>query len=160
MNKLFTISFFILSSCGSSSGPITEEEKMLITRDVKQMLQNYYADIRKAGLEAEFDYLDSSSEFFWVPPGFSSAISYDSVAAILRKNAGLFRSVINEFDTLSIIPISNHLATYTARISSTITDTMDNTNSTLLIETGVVIKRAGGWKLLNGQTSVIDKRGH
>jgi len=43
----------MLSSCGSYSGTITEEEKMNITRDVQQMLHNYYDDIRKTGLEAE-----------------------------------------------------------------------------------------------------------
>src|SRR5688572_16314126 len=110
MTKLFTMCVLMLSSCGSYSGTITEEEKLNITRDVQQMLHNYYDDIRKTGLEAEFKYLDSSPDFYWVPPGFSSAISYDSVTVILKKNAGVFRSVINEFDTLYIVPISNDIA--------------------------------------------------
>jgi hypothetical protein len=129
---------------------------MIITRDVKQMLYNYYDDIRKTGLEAEFKYLDSSPEFHWVPPGFSSAISYDSVASILKKNTGLFRSIVNRFDTLTIVPIGRNVASYTARISSTILDTTNKTNTVLMVETGVVIKRPGGWRLLSGQTSVID----
>jgi hypothetical protein len=129
---------------------------MIITRDVKQMLYNYYDDIRKTGLEAEFKYLDSSSEFHWVPPGFSSAISYDSVASILKKNTGLFRSIVNRFDTLTIVPIGRNVASYTARISSTILDTTNKTNTVLMVETGVVIKRPGGWRLLSGQTSVIN----
>jgi hypothetical protein len=154
MLRVLILYSFILVSCSQSAENPTDEEKRIIIRDVKQMLHHYCTDIGKTGLEAEFNYLDSSSDFSWVPPGFSSAISFDSVAFILRKNAGLFRSVNNQFDSLKIVPLGKHLASYTANINSTSIDTAGKEYVSSLVETGIVIKRAGGWKLLKGQTSI------
>jgi hypothetical protein len=120
-----------------------------------QTLDSYYNDIRKLGLTAEFKYLDNSSEFFWVPPGYSDAIAYDSVVTILKQNAPKYKSIDNSFDTLRIIPLSRELATYTGRLHSTMTDTADRIITFSLVETGILIKRPDGWKLLNGQTTIL-----
>jgi hypothetical protein len=82
-------------------------------------------------------------------------ISYDSVAAVLTLNSPKFVSVENTFDTLRIIPLTTELATYTAKLRSVMKDTSGNVSSVNLIETGVVIKRKDGWKLLSGQTSLL-----
>jgi hypothetical protein len=92
-----------------------------------------------------------------VPPGYSSAISYDSVANILKTNAPKFKLVDNRFDTFIIIPLNWELASYTARINSHMKDTLGNKLIFELAETGILIKRKGGWKLLNGQTSLLNK---
>jgi hypothetical protein len=129
-----------------------------VVRDsVRTTLHRYYEDIGRRGLTAEFNYLDSSAGFFWVPPGYSSALSYDSVRSILQKSAPMFTSVYNTFDTLCIFPLSLDLASYTCRIRSVMTDTSGKTNSCTLMETGILIRRKTGWKLLNGQTSVINQ---
>ncbi|HTE25239.1 hypothetical protein [Flavitalea sp.] len=156
MIRVFALSALIITSCGESSIILTEDEKKIITRDVKQTLQNYSDDIRKTGLKAEFKYLDSSSDFFWVPPGYNSAISYDSVAFILKQNAPLLTSINNVYEILKIVPIGKYQACYTARVISNVTDTKGNSSTTSLIETGVLIKRPTGWKLLSGQTSMIN----
>jgi hypothetical protein len=131
-----------------------EAEKKLIIDSITQTLNTYYDDIRAEGLIAEFRYLDNSAEFYWVPPGFSVAISYDSVASIIKQNAPLLKSVDNKWDTLRIDPFSHELATYTGRLHSIVTDTAGHVSETSLIETGVLIKRPDGWKLLSGQTAV------
>jgi hypothetical protein len=136
---------------------LTSEEEQDIINSIQQMLNNYYKDISKEGLTAEFNYLDNSPDFFWVPPGYSTAISYDSVAKILKLNAPLFRSVDNAFDTLRITPLNRESAIYTARLSSIMTDTSGVVSKLLLVETGVLIKRNDGWKLLSGQTSVVEE---
>jgi hypothetical protein len=136
---------------------LTEDEKASIAEDIRQTLNNYYNDIRKSGLTAEFKYLDNSSDFFWVPPGHSSSISYDSVTTILKQNAPKYKSIDNSFDTLGIIPLSKELATYTGRINSTMTDTAGKTMTLELLETGILIKRREGWKLLSGQTSILNR---
>jgi SnoaL-like domain len=153
----FTL-FAILTivSCRQSS-PLTENEKARIIGDVRQTLDNYYNDIRKSGLTAEFQYLDNSSEFYWAPPGYNISISYDSVATILNQNAQNYKSVDNSFDTLRITPLSKEYATYTGRLTSRMTDTTGRTTTISLVETGVLIKREDGWKLLNGQTSILNK---
>ena len=134
-----------------------EAEKKLIIDSVTQTLNRYYDDIRAEGLMAEFRYLDNSPEFYWVPPGFSVAISYDSVASILRQNAPLLKDIDNKWDTLRIDPLSHELATYTGRLHSIVTDTAGHVSETSLVETGLLIKRRNGWKLLSGQTSVYSQ---
>jgi hypothetical protein len=155
MIRVFALSVLLIASCGQSSLTLTEDQKKVITREVEQTLNNYCDDVRKMGFNAEFKYLDSSPDFFWVPPGFSSAISYDSVAFILKRNAPLFKSINNVYETLRIVPIGERQACYTAKVFSTMTDRAGNKSIISLVETGVLIKRSSGWKLLNGQTSVL-----
>lgn len=141
-------------SCGDKA-TLTDTEKNEISSGVRQTLYNYYNDIKKSGLTAEFNYLDNSKEFFWVPPGFTGAISYDSVAAILNKNAKLFTSVNNTFDTLIIVPLRSDLANYTCRLTSAMTLVNGKSSTMSMVETGTVIKRKNGWKLLCGQTTIL-----
>ena len=143
----------LLVACRHSS--LTERDKII--RDVRATLENYHRDIKRAGLKAEFDYLDNSEHFSWTPPGYTFAIPYDSVATILNMNAGKFASVDNSFDTLRITPLSDELASYTGRLSSRVTDTSGITAIVSLVETGLMIKRPDGWKLLNGHTSILNK---
>jgi hypothetical protein len=146
--------FSVLLSCQSGNS-LSETDKQAITEEIRQTLHQYYADIEKSGLTAELRYLDSSDNFFWVPPGFESPISYDSVVSHVRYSAPLFPSIVNKWDTLRIIPHTKELASYTGKLRSTFTDTTGITETHLLIETGVVIKRKDGWKLLNGQTATL-----
>lgn len=154
--KLTVFILLIVSACQQKKAAMSDEAKADVVTEVRQTLNNYLAAVKRDGLTAEFDYLDHSSDFFWVPPGYNSPISYDSVAAFLRTSASLFKSVENSFDTLRIIPLTEELATYTAKLRSVMTDTSGNVTSIKLIETGVVIKRNDRWKLLSGQTSLID----
>jgi hypothetical protein len=63
---------------------------------------------------------------------------------------------INKFDSLVIKPLSLEIATYTGLIKSMTIDKNGTVMSFSLMETGVVIKRKSGWKLLSGQTSMIN----
>ncbi|MEZ4809256.1 MAG: nuclear transport factor 2 family protein [Allomuricauda sp.] len=134
---------------------ITTDENIEVIQNVRQTLNDYYDDIRESGLTAEFKYLDDSKEFFWTPPGYSSAISYDSVVTILKQNAPLYQSIDNQWDTLRVTPLTKSLAAYTGRLRSTMTDTSGHVFSVKLVETGLLIKRHDGWKLLCGQTATI-----
>jgi len=138
--------------CQTLSG----KEQQSIIKEIRQTLDDYVKDVKSGGLTAEFKYLDSSVDFFWVPPGYQSAISYDSVATVLKQNALKFKSVDNLYDSLRIIPLARHLASYTARVNSTITDTTGAVFKSSLIETGILIRRKDGWKLLNGQTAILN----
>jgi len=134
---------------------LSEKKQHTIIQQIRQTLDDYVKDVKSGGLTAEFKYLDSSVDFFWVPPGYQSAISYDSVASVLKQNAPKFKLVDNSYDSLRIIPLTRNLASYTARVSSTMTDTAGVVSKTSLVETGILIRRKDGWKLLNGQTAVI-----
>jgi hypothetical protein len=136
---------------------LTENEKGEIIADVKLTLDNYYNDIRKSGLTAEFKYLDTSPDFFWVPPGYSNAVSYDGIVSAIKQNALRYKLVDNSFKKLQIIPHTQELVTYTGQLSSTLTDTAGRVSHYSLVETGVMIRRPDGWKLLNGQTSMLNQ---
>jgi hypothetical protein len=157
MNKIPLLSLLLtLFACGQPAA-LTETEKKPIIEEVRKTFDNYYNDVRKHGLTAEFKYLDSSEDFFWVPPGFGGPISYDSIVAILTPAAKQFRRIDNVPDTIRIIPVSREIAIYTAKLHSNTLDTSGNNVLTGLLETGVVIKRKDGWKLLSGQTSILKK---
>jgi uncharacterized protein len=148
--------FIAASSCDLSPSELTDAEKSSVVKEARLMLDNYYAEIKKGGLTAEFKYLDNSPEFFWIPPGFDEPISYDSVASILRQNAPSLKSIDNSWDTLRITPITSEVAAYTGRLRSLTIDTKGKHSEYVLIETGVLIKRKDGWKLLNGRTSMLN----
>lgn len=152
---VFCVLISLLLSC-SNQGNYDSFDKQKTVQEITQTFISYHQDIKTKGMTAEFAYLDSSADFFWVPPGYSNSLSYDSVAKVLRQNAPLFVSIDNSFDTLRIIPLNSEMATYTGKVHSTMTDTSGHVTTVELIETGTVIKRKDGWKLLNGQTAVID----
>ncbi len=151
--KLSLIAFFILTSCKQPG--ITEAENAEVIAEVRQTLQNYYDDIKKSGLNAEFKYLDNSTDFFWVPPGYSGPIFYDSVVSTIKGNAARYMSVDNSFDTLHIVALSRRYATYTGRLRSIMRDTSGQISTYTMLETGILTKRSDGWKLLSGQTAIV-----
>ena len=136
----------------------SDKDRKAISDTVRQTLNNYYADIKKDGLFAEFRYLDISSEFFWVPPGYPSSLSYDSISSILKKNAPLYKSINNTWETLKVNSLTPELTNYTGTTKSIMTDSSGKVFELRLIETGLIIKRKDGWKLLNGQTSIISNK--
>jgi hypothetical protein len=152
------LGILLFLSFGSCSRPenLTKKDKETIIQNINQTLSNYYKDIKEKGLTAEFNYLDHSEDFFWVPPGFKSAISYDSVVIILKSTAPKFSLIDNRFDTLTIVPLSKTLAAYTGKIRSVMKDTSGQEKTYLLLETGIMIKRENTWKILNGQTAMIN----
>ncbi len=144
-----------LTSC-SQTDKLNESEKELIINDVIEMFGNYHNDIRKDGLTAEFKYLDQSSDFFWVPPGYKSALSYDSVRQILEINAKSFQAIEFNWDTLQVFPLSDKIANYSGIVRGSMIDTFGIKTSVLIIESGTVIKRSDGWKLLSGQSAILN----
>lgn len=125
-------------------------------KEVEKMLHSYYADVSENGLTAEFDYLDNSKDFFWNPPGYNSTLNYAEVKREVTKNAGLFSSLNYHWDTLQVFPLSNSLVNYTGIVKGEMIDTLGGTTTVKLLESGTAIKRTTKWKILNGQTSIIN----
>lgn len=138
------------------SKTFTSEEKTQVSNEVVALLGAYNSDIREGGLMTEFKYLLESPDFFWVPPGYGSALSYDSVKTIITQNAPSLARVDNTWDTLRVVPLSKTSATYTGRLKSVVTDTSGQVFESTLLETGVLIKTSEGWKLLGGQSRIIE----
>jgi hypothetical protein len=155
MKTVVTIYCILIFACNKPQ-VLTEQTREKIRLEVQSMFQDYATAVKQSGLTAEFNYLDSSADFFWVPPGYTSALSYDSIAVILKRNATGYKIIDNTYDTLIIIPVSLDLAVYTARLHSNMTDTAQIYHAFTLIETGTVIRRTTGWKLLSGQTALLE----
>lgn len=160
--KTITSMFIVLStiviiSHSCKNDHIWSEESNRVHREVKTTLGNYYKDVNENGFEAEFKYLDSTSQFSWFPPGFNSAISFDSVRNILKRNVLLYPYVHLEWDSLNVIPESGTKASYAGKITGIMQDTTGHRDTFHLSEIGVMIKKEDGWKLLSGKTVVIDQ---
>ena len=123
--------------------------------EVRQMLLTYHEDIHRHGLLAEFEYLDQSPDFFWVPPGYQSPLNYDSVRAIIEATDLTLTEVEFSWDTLSIHPLSDEIATYSGIVRGRMLDTAGVELQLSVIESGTLIKRKSGWKLLSGQTAAL-----
>ncbi len=133
--------------------PFTEKDRAAIVREVETMFNNYFQAIKKNGLTAEFSYLDASDDFFWVPPAYTSALSYDSVRTIVLENASAFRRIDYQWESVRINPLSPELAAYTGIVSGTLLDTTGTATQLRMTESGVVIRRLDGWKILCGQSA-------
>lgn len=152
MNRYNWLLLLALLACSRET--FTEHER--VHTEVEQALDNYHRAIEQRGLWAEVDYLDNSSDFFWVPPGYTSAISYDSVMQVLNSSAPLFKKISYRWDYLNIYPLSNELANYTGKLQSEMVDTTGQVTSLTMLETGTMIKRGSNWKILHGQSRIVD----
>lgn len=151
--QFFVCAFFLSLLACNLPQDSKEIDKKAITEEVKQMLDSYHDDIKRNGLTAEFNYLDQSGDFYWVPPGYRSALTYDSVKSILEMNAKHFSHVELRFDTLQIFPLTENIVNYSGIVRGMMTDTSGSKTNVAIIESGTIIKRKDGWKLLSGQSA-------
>ena len=70
--------------------------------------------------------------------------------------APTLRSTDYRWKSLRIDPISEDRAIYTGTLTGALTDTSGQVTNLSMIETGTVIRREDGWKLLNGQSALLD----
>ncbi len=153
--RLFTLLLPILFfSCKKE--PSKTLDKSQVISEIETMFDAYHEAIKQNGLPAEFDYLDDSDDFFWVPPGYKSAIKYDSIKTILIQNNKSIQSISFEFEALEIFPLSSEIANYSGIVKGEMIDTSQTISNFKIIESGTLIKRADGWKLLNGQSRNLD----
>ncbi|MEQ8217116.1 MAG: hypothetical protein RIM68_13725 [Arenibacter sp.] len=61
-----------------------------------------------------------------------------------------------EWDTLQIFPLTNEIANYFGIVEGVMVDTSGLESAISIIESGTIIKRESGWKLLSGQSEILD----
>lgn len=147
------IPLLFVFACNQKELSLTE--KAAISNEITEVLNRYTRAIGQDGLLAEFSFLDSSSDFYWIPPGYTSALQYDSIKAIISGIAPGIKSMNNTYHSIQVFPYSATYAGYTAHVNSNSVDTGGNTYTTNLLESGTMIKRKNGWKLLAGHTSLV-----
>ena len=99
--------------------------------------------------------MDASRDFYWVVPGFNFAIGIDSVKSILTETPTQFEKVLFHWDQLDIYPLSSEIANFTGTVGGKMVDTSGRESTVAIIESGTVIKRSDGWKLLSGQSAAL-----
>lgn len=154
-SKLYSFLIIILV-LGCKKEQTKKLDKTQIVSEIEMMFNDYHEAIKQNGLPAEFDYLDNSNDFFWIPPGYKSTVKYDSIKAILIENNKSIQSISFEFETLEIFPLTPEIANYSGSVKGEMLDTSNVTSNFKIIESGTLIKRADGWKLLNGQSRNLD----
>ncbi|MEO5906674.1 MAG: hypothetical protein ABIQ11_08110, partial [Saprospiraceae bacterium] len=123
---------------------------------VTTTLQQYHRDIETKGMLGEIPYLDSSGEFSWYAPGYDGPIGYDSVVSVLKQMAPMYTKIDHTWDTLTVLPSSKIKAMYTGEVTTIMVDTSGRTGTLRFKETGTIVKRNDGWKLLSGKTEMIE----
>lgn len=151
MSSALLFMSMLLVACEPTVPAPDAMEKAVI--EARTMLFDYQSAVRENGLLAEFEFLDSSSDFFWIPPGANTAMDYAAVRKAVIENAKDLDTVSNEWRQLVIHPLSHDIATFAGKLSS-FTISRGDTSIATLLESGTVVRRAGGWRLLSGQTSV------
>lgn len=154
--KLLSISIFVLSTVFVSCQKKQSFDAASIEIEVTEMLHAYDDSVRKNGVEGGFYFLDKSDAFYWVPPDYKYAIDYDSISSILHAHATQFKHIDNQWKGLRVMPLSEKYASFNGVVISTAITTENDTTITKLAETGIVVKRKEGWKLLSGQTTLVD----
>ncbi len=148
--------FLLLVACKKPESTWTEEDAIKVHAEVESTLREYHSDIERDGLLAELKYLDSTEQFSWFAPGFSGAIGYDSVVAILKVMAPMFPGIDHTWDSLVVTPVSYQEASYMGLVTSVMTDTAGTNDTVRFREEGKMIRRSDGWKLLSGKTIEIN----
>lgn len=143
-----------ISSCKSESNEsnhVKTSEDDLIT-----FLNTYHDAMNQYGLKTEFEFIDSTSHFFWIPPGYASALSFDSVKKVLIQTDETIRSIRLKWKNLKIESQESNWANFHGVVEGQIVDTSGLIIIINQIESGVLIKRKDGWKILSGQTTALD----
>jgi hypothetical protein len=153
------LALFQWSGCGPSpSKSLDSEEKEAVRKEATQMLHDYHDAIRKGGLLTEFEFLDSSQDFFWIPPGVDALMGYEAVKKAIMANVASIDSMSTHWVSLQVHPLSQDigkLSSYTISKRADSTGIKMDTSRVTMLESGTMIRRANGWKLLSGQTVVL-----
>lgn len=157
MCRYWLVLFLLAFAASCRQVPPYEASQIDVIDTVHKTLDQYFANIEKDGINAEFNYLDASPNFFWVPPGAKQPLAYDTIVSMMKTNAARIRKMENRWDSLKIVPLNNDLASYAGRFHSIITDSGGRQSIQYFMETGIVIHRENGWKILNGQTTVLSQ---
>ena len=156
----FVVSCFVIAcstvffSCQNKDKVDAKTPNLIdLQAEARIMLYRYFEAIKEKGLRAEYAYLDSSDAFYWCPPGATSALNYDSVTHVLDNNADRYRKIENSWEQLHIDMLSSDMLP--GVLLSNVIDTSGYISHVKLMETGILVHRVDGWKLLSGQTAVI-----
>lgn len=154
MKYLYLIAVFCLFSCQQVDKNFTDEDKKQVEVEVNEMFAAYNKAVNEQGIVGELPYLDSSAEFFWVPPGYDGPINYAEVVSHAQQATAKFKRVKVAWQDLKIYPKTKDLAVYTGTLEFNTEDTAGITSHAILLETGVIVKHTDGWKLQSGQTAL------
>jgi hypothetical protein len=96
--------------------------------------------------------LDTTDAFFWIPPEFDKALNYNEVKRILLENVPSTEGIQFKWEKLEVFPLKENVATYHGIVLSSMPIDSAKMHQSRILESGTLIKRKDGWKLLSGQS--------
>lgn len=153
MRIILVTSILIFACCCQQKQPF---DKQKTAKEVKEFLNEYLETIREEGLAAEFNYLDTTDRFFWVPPGFNQYIEIDSVKRVVLARADFYQKVDNRWEYLKIDVLTNDHVFYTGKLDCNWIDSTGLSTKYKMLETGLVIRTVNGWKITGGQSTMVN----
>lgn len=148
----FAFLIVAMQACEPTTPAFDEGAKAKVVAEVTTFLHDYHAAVCKGGLLREFEFPDSSADFYWKPPGADAVLSYDTVAAMVRRNALVIDTTCVEWMALSVMATAADSAHYKGRLQAWTATSEGDTFVEDFEEVGNLIKRQGRWWLLNGET--------
>lgn len=143
----------VLSACQPQVGSSFDHES--VVEDATEMLHDYHEAMNKDGLMAEVHYLDSSEQFFWVPPGEVTKMNYDKVMEVLAQASQDDRFMRFSWRDLYVDALSDDVAVYSGTVQFESINEHGDQYFSYILETGTLVKRFDGWKLLCGQSRTV-----
>lgn len=149
--SFFTLCMFYAACSNNPSIPTFDRNQ--VADDIKMMTDSFHHAIAENGFASEFDFLDSSDQFFWVIPGERQALYYDTIRSLIMNNHKAFTDIDLSWELLNIHPLSDSMASYNGVIKGSMKNiSNDSTSLVRILESGIFIKRQSGWKFLCGQS--------
>ena len=155
MKHLFFICFLavaVQSVYCQQQATLTQSQRAAIRDSVTQLKYRVWDEVRAKHFEGTLNCFDDSPEFFWVFTPDTTIILHDVFVAMLKGAFQDYRSIDVVWDRIHVEPLTNQYAVYTGKYHVTYIDTSGKVFKAIGVETGIVVHRPTGWKILNGQT--------
>jgi len=117
------------------------------------MMKSLVSDLNTDGIQSQLKYLDNSDKFQYTFLNSGKIYDYEELKKQLEISSSTDYKVNLSFDEFKITPLSDKLVSYSLILSGY--ERIDGQNSDIsLVETGTLIRRNDGWKIINAQTTV------
>ena len=137
-------------SCSHRRGPMTEQDKAVVTDSVLQLTTNIASDLSANGPAVWLKYFDDTPGFFMIDDGNLSFPDYSSARRfILDTLVKNIPHITLHWSAVRIFPLSRHLASIDAQFHEVL---MPAAGSSIPFEgylSATAILTAHGWKLRN-----------
>lgn len=142
----------VFSGCRQQANLTGTFQPSVVKSEVEDMLKAYTKSFNALDIDNTQKYIDDSEDFFWIYTPDKNPVNSDYVKKVIKKEIEKYRAIDIRFYYIRVNPLTENIAVYTGGWEEASENHKGDIEKFFGVETGVVIKRNGGWKFLNGQT--------